>query len=188
MNVKKKSNKLIRRGKNKNQRKTKKQHKTKTQRKTKKTRKYKKRRGGFRPSPVTRPRSIFSQEFIDHNNNMFHDDPRSFIITMVTHIRNRYVMDNIYNNGDFQDFKNYLYEKINELFQRGNQDDIAFYMNERGTFFDVDEDGFETLNMENTLLEDLSDGNNHDYFMAMVNLYRELPRYLTAEEILGTDE
>jgi hypothetical protein len=74
------------------------------------------------------------------------------------------------------------------LFQRGNQDDIAFYMNERGTFFDIDEDGFETLNMENTLLEDLSDGNNHDFFMAMVNLYRELPRYLTAEEILGTDE
>ena len=176
MNVKNKRRKFTRHRRNKKQR------------KTKKRRKSKKTRGGFIPSPMTMPRSIFSQEFIEHNNNMFHDDPRSFIITMVTHIRNRYVMDNIYNNGDFQDFKNYLYEKINELIERGNQDDIAFYMNERGTFFDVNEDGFETLNMENTLLEDLSDGNNHDYFMAMVNLYRELPRYLTTEEILGTDE
>ena len=188
MNVKKKSKKLMKNRKNKNQRKTKKQHKTKNQRKTKKTRKYKKRRGGFRPSPVAVPRSIFSQEFIEFNNNMFQDDPRSFIIAMVTHIRNRYVMDNIYITGHFQDFKNYLYEKINELFQRGNQEDIGFYMHERGTFFDIDEEGFETLNMNNTLLEDLSDGNNHDFFMAMVNLYRELPRHLTTEEILGTDE
>ena len=78
-------------------------HRKNKKRKTKKRKKSKK-RGGYIPTPITVPRSIFSQEFIEHHNNMFRDEPRAFIIAMMTHIRNRYVMDNLYSHGSLQDF------------------------------------------------------------------------------------
>ena len=183
-NVKRKFEKKI---KKKKLRKTKKHRKIKNKKRETKKRKKSKKRGGYVPSPITIPRSIFSQGFIEHHNNMFRDEPRAFIIAMMTHIRNRYVMDNLYSHGSLQDFKAYLNEKIYDLLQNGTQEDIDFYMEERGHFFNIDENGYETLSMENNLLEDLSSGNDHDYFVSMINLYRELPRNLTNDEILGTD-
>lgn len=161
-------------------------HKKNKKRKTKKRNKSKK-RGGYIPTPITVPRSIFSQGFIEHHNNMFRDEPRAFIIAMMTHIRNRYVMDNVYSHGSLQDFRAYLYEKIHELLNNGTPEDVEFYIRERQPFFEIDENGNEFLSMENNLLEDLSSGNDHDYFVSMINLYRGLPRGLTTSEILGTD-
>ena len=168
-------------------RKTLKRKVNKKKQKNKKRKKSKKRKGGFRQNPTSIPRSIFSQTFIDYNNELFRDSPRIFIITMVTHIRNRYVMDNMYNNGSLQDFQAYLYQKINEFLSNASQEDRDFYTQERLSFFDVDQHGNETLSMDNSLLEDLSDGNNHEYFISMINLYRGLPRDMTDDEILGTD-
>ena len=116
---------------------------------------------------------------------MFRDEPRAFIIAMMTHIRNRYVMDNLYSHGSLQDFRAYLYEKIHELLQYGTPEDVEFYIEERQPFFEIDQDGNELLSMENNLLEDLSSGNDHDYFVSMINLYRGLPRGLTTNEILN---
>ena len=159
----------------------------KQQKNRKKRKKSKKRKGGFRQNQTSIPRSIFSQGFIEHHNNMFRDEPRAFIIAMMTHIRNRYVMDNLYSHGSLQDFKTYLYEKIHELLQNGTPEDVEFYIEERQPFFEIDENGNELLSMENNLLEDLSTGNDHDYFVSVINLYRGLPRGLTTNEILGTD-
>ena len=182
--IEKKSKKKI---KKKKLHKTIKHRKIKNKKRKTKKRKKSKKRGGYIPTPITVPRPIFSQEFIEYHNNMFRDEPRAFIIAMMTHIRNRYVMDNLYSHGSLQDFRAYLYEKIHELLQYGTPEDVEFYIEERQPFFEIDQDGNELLSMENNLLEDLSSGNDHDYFVSMINLYRGLPRGLTTNEILGTD-
>ena len=178
------SNKKIKR---KSRKTLKKKVNKKQQKNRKKRKKSKKRKGGFRQNQTSIPRSIFSQGFIEHHNNMFRDEPRAFIIAMMTHIRNRYVMDNLYSHGSLQDFQAYLYQKINEFLSNASQEDRDFYTQERLSFFDVDQDGNEILSMDNSLLEDLSGGNDHEYFISMINLYRGLPRDMTDDEILGTD-
>ena len=184
-NIPKKKTKLLKKNKKKKEkslRKSKKiRKKKKLSKRSKKTRKTRVRGGYQRNSSETTGTNvtnlpIFTQGFRQYLDNMFINDPQSFIITVMTHIRNQYVMENMYVNGDLQNFTSYLNGKLEDLLQNGDEDMIEFYILERGTFFETDGNGNEVLNYENNMLDNLQNENQPHFMRNMIELYQGLPR------------